>query len=83
MVKVKKKKQNIKKMQPQDIPLIRLIQKGPQALSNIELLTILLGKDVNWVGTKLLMNWHKRFFKNMILKDCLKQVSVNWIRYLG
>ena len=41
-----------KKIHLENRPLTRLIQKGPQALSNPELLTILLGKDVNWNGRR-------------------------------
>jgi DNA repair protein RadC len=75
MVKVKKKKQNIKKMQPQDIPLIRLIQKGPQALSNIELLTILLGKDVNWGRYKTTYELAQEIFQKYDIKR-LSQASI-------
>jgi DNA repair protein RadC len=75
MVKVKKKKQNIKKMQPQDVPLIRLIQRGPQALSNIELLTILLGKDVNWGRHKTTYELAQEIFQKYDIKR-LSQASI-------
>ena len=62
-------------MQPQDVPLIRLIQKGPQALSNPELLSILLGKDVNWGKYKTTFELAHEIFQKYDIKK-LSQSSI-------
>lgn len=64
-----------KEMQPEDRPLERLINKGPQALSNPELLAVLLGKDFNWKGHQdTAVNVAHRVFRKYDIKK-LSQAS--------
>jgi len=65
-----------KEMQPEDRPLERLINKGPQALSNPELLAVLLGKDFNWKGHQdTAINIAHRVFRKYDIKN-LSQASI-------
>ena len=64
-----------KEMQPEDRPLERLVNKGPQALSNPELLAVLLGKDFNWKGHQdTAINVAHRVFRKYNIKK-LSQAS--------
>jgi DNA repair protein RadC len=70
----------IEQMQPEDRPLQRLINKGPQALSNPELLAIILGKDFNWNGYHdTAINIANRVFSRYNIKQ-LSQASVGELK---
>lgn len=63
-------------MQPEDRPLQRLINKGPQALSNPELLAVILGKDFDWNGHHdTVINVANRVFSKYNIKQ-LSQASI-------
>lgn len=71
-----KKAIRFKDLQPEDRPLQRLINKGPQALSNPELLAVLLGKDFKWKGYQdTAINVAHRVFKKYNIKQ-LSQASI-------
>jgi DNA repair protein RadC len=67
----------IKEMRPEDRPLQRLIKKGPQALSDTELLAIIIWK----INNDFVLNKVCEIFKKYNLKT-LSQVSVGELKKL-
>lgn len=67
----------IKEMRPEDRPLQRLIKKGPQALSDTELLAIIIWK----INNDFVLNKVYEIFKKYNLKT-LSQVSVSELKKL-
>ena len=72
-----RRKITIKDLRPEDRPLQRLIEKGPQALSNSELLAILLWK----VPKDSVLNKVNEIFKKYNLRE-LSQASVEELKNL-